>query len=41
MITQDLKKELDLTKGWLKPKKLLEVTGRSAQEILKIEAKEK
>ena len=41
LIIQDLKKELDLTKGWLKPKKLFEVTGRTAQEVLKLEAKEK
>jgi len=26
-----LQKELELTKGWLKPKRLLEVTGKSAQ----------
>ena len=35
-----MKKELDLTKGWLKPKRLQEVTGRTAQEVLKLEAKE-
>jgi hypothetical protein len=32
---------LQLTKGWLKPKTLLAVTGKTAQEQLKIEAREK
>lgn len=36
-----MKKELDLTKGWLKPNRLLQITGKTAQEVLKEEAREK
>ena len=34
-ILLQIKKELDLTRGWLKPKRLLEVTGTPAQERLR------
>ena len=36
-----IQKELNITRGWLKPKRLLEVTGPTAQEVLKQEAKAK
>lgn len=36
-----MQKELALTKGWLKPKRLLEVTGKTAKEVLLAEAREK
>jgi len=32
---------LTITRGWLKPKRLLEVTGQPAQEKLKQEARER
>lgn len=40
-ILQEIQKELELTRGWLKPKRLLEVTGKTAQEVLRQEAKER
>ena len=39
-ILVEIKKELELTKGWLKPKTLLAVTGKTKQEVLRDEAKE-
>jgi len=37
----EIQKELAITRGWLKPKRLLEVTGQTAQERLRQEAREK
>ena len=36
-LSRQIKKELDLTKGWLKPKLLLEVTGMPAADRMKEE----
>ena len=40
IILVEIQHELNLTRGWLKPKRLLEVTGMTAQEVLKKEAKD-
>ena len=40
-ILVEIQKELNLTRGWLKPKRLLEVTGETAQEALRREARER
>ena len=40
-VNRELEKELQLTRGWLKPKKLLEVTGRTAAENLATEILER
>ena len=34
-VLDEIQKELNITRGWLKPKRLLEVTGQTAQERLR------
>ena len=41
VLCDSIKKELDLTRGWLKPKLLLEITGIPAAERVKQELKDK
>jgi len=40
-ILLEIQKELAITRGWLKPKRLLEVTGQTAQDKLKQEARDR
>ena len=39
-ILVEIQKELNLTRGWLKPKRLLEVTGQPAKQVLKQKARD-